>query len=110
MRDLVLQAQHLLAALLCRDVAADAAIALEAAAAVEHRLAAQRQPDAVAVAGGALDLEITERLPAPALGAGAPPSPLGPVGRRLLPAPAAPVRRGGAPVAHPGRHKREGGN
>src|SRR5438132_10513202 len=94
MRDLVLQAQHLLAALLCRDVAADAAIALEAAA-VEYRLAAQRQPDAVAVAGGALDLEITERLAALELGAVPLPVRFGQVERRLLPALAA---KGGARI------------
>src|SRR3989449_864900 len=70
MRDPVLQAQHLLGALLRRDVAADAAIALEAAAVVEYRLAAQREPDAVAVAGGALGLGITGRAPGARRGAG----------------------------------------
>src|SRR5467141_1395143 len=84
MRDLVLQAQHLLGALVRRDVAADAAIALEAAAVVEYRLAAQREPDAVAVAGGALDLEITERLAALELGAVPLPVRFGQVERRLL--------------------------
>src|SRR3989454_7773319 len=91
MRDLVLQAQHLLAALLCRDVAAHAAIALEAAAAVEHRLAAQRQPDAVPVARSALHLEIAERLVALELGAVPLPVSLGKVERRPVPALAAEV-------------------
>src|SRR2546426_12113604 len=100
MRDLVLQAQHLLAALLCRDVAADAAVALEAAAAVEHRLAAQRQPDAVAVAGGALDLEITERLAALEPGAVPLPVRFGQGERPLLPALAAPIGPGGEAARH----------
>src|SRR2546422_2867984 len=88
MRDLVLQAQHLLGALLRRDVAADAAIALEAAAVVEYRLAAQRQPDAVPVAGGALDLEVAGRLPGPPPGAGALPRRLRPGVRPRPPPPA----------------------
>ena len=58
----MLQPQELLAALLRRDVAADAAVALEHALGVEQRLAAQREPHAAAVAQRALDLEVAERL------------------------------------------------
>src|SRR2546422_1700332 len=69
MRDLVLQAQHLLAALLCRDVAAAAAIALEAAAAVEHRLPPPPQPHTVARPRRAPELANNESRPARAPGA-----------------------------------------
>jgi hypothetical protein len=58
----VLEAQQLVAALLRRDVAADAVVAGEGAVLVEQRLGAEGEPDAAAVGAEALDLEIAERL------------------------------------------------
>src|SRR5207248_11182310 len=55
-------AQRLLGALLVGDVAADAAIALEAALGIEHRLATDRKPARAAFGGGPLHLEVAERL------------------------------------------------
>src|SRR5207302_8567624 len=105
----VLEPQQLLATFLRGDVAANAAIALEAAAAVEHRLAAQGHPDAMPVAGGALDLEVAERLAALELAAVALPVGVSQVKRGLLPALAAQVGRGveRALVAYVARHEGE---
>ena len=82
----VLEAQALLGALVVGDVAADAAVAAEAAFGVEHRLAADRKPAAAAVGRRTLHLEIAERLVALELRAMPLPVGLGQVERRLVPA------------------------
>jgi len=58
----MLEPQDLLAALVRRDVAADAVVALESPALVEHRLGAEREPYAALVGGDAPDLEVAEAL------------------------------------------------
>ena len=86
-------AQRLLGALLVGDVAADAAIALEAALGIEHRLAADRKPARAAFGRGPLHLEVAERLMT--LEARAVVGPIGrrEIERRLVPATPAEIRR-----------------
>src|SRR5438270_2698505 len=86
-------AQRLLGALLVRDVAADAAIALEAALGIEHRLATDRKPARAAFGRGPLHLEVAERLMT--LEARAVVGPIGrrEIERRLVPATPAEIRR-----------------
>jgi len=84
-RDGVLEPAQVLQALELGDVAPDAAVALEAAALVEARLAAERQPYDAAVLGRVLQLEIAERLVPLELGAVALPVAFAEIQRGLIP-------------------------
>src|SRR5260221_2916160 len=92
--DRVLEAQALLGALVLRDVAADAAVAAEAALGIEHRFAADREPAAAFSGSGTLHLEIAERLLAPQLRTVTRPVPPARIHRRLVPVPPAEVGGG----------------
>src|SRR5260221_962731 len=69
------------------------ALAVEPPLLVEHRLAAQRQPNGVSVRAGALHFEIEERFAPFQLSAVPLPIGLGEIGRRPVPALAAEVGR-----------------
>ena len=99
---------QLVGALAFRDVLADPAIAGETAGVVEHRLAAEREPDPAAAFTQALHLEIPERLVALELRAMLCPVGLGQVERGLVPALAAEVSFGIEPGLFPQRPRHEG--
>src|SRR5687768_8981559 len=82
----MLQRKQLTGALEGGDVAADAAIALEPPAFVQHRLGAERHPHRTPIVGEALDLEIAKPLVAPELGTMPVPFGLRHVEGRLVPA------------------------